>query len=129
MGVCVECTYCTDDSYSYLFFFKQKTAYDMRISDWSSDVCSSDLRAAQGAHGTCPWCIFRLPHEDNRSNSNTRRKDEGTAGNSCQPARRRSEESRVGKECVSTCRSRWSPSHSTQKEKTSIQHTNKRTEI
>src|SRR3546814_10188557 len=28
---------------SILFFFKQKTAYDMRISDWSSDVCSSDL--------------------------------------------------------------------------------------
>src|SRR3546814_10086257 len=27
----------------YVFFFKQKTAYDMRISDWSSDVCSSDL--------------------------------------------------------------------------------------
>src|SRR3546814_2241088 len=27
----------------YLFFFKQKTAYEMRISDWSSDVCSSDL--------------------------------------------------------------------------------------
>src|SRR3546814_4684519 len=27
-----------------LFFFKQKTAYEMRISDWSSDVCSSDLR-------------------------------------------------------------------------------------
>src|SRR3546814_5469081 len=30
----------------YLFFFKQKTAYEMRISDWSSDVCSSDLRRA-----------------------------------------------------------------------------------
>src|SRR3546814_2217986 len=29
--------------YSVFFFFKQKTAYDMRISDWSSDVCSSDL--------------------------------------------------------------------------------------
>src|SRR3546814_1060348 len=29
-----------------LFFFKQKTAYEMRISDWSSDVCSSDLDAA-----------------------------------------------------------------------------------
>src|SRR3546814_5099486 len=29
--------------FSYLFFFKQKTAYEMRISDWSSDVCSSDL--------------------------------------------------------------------------------------
>src|SRR3546814_7160359 len=28
------------------FFFKQKTAYEMRISDWSSDVCSSDLRSA-----------------------------------------------------------------------------------
>src|SRR3546814_6633028 len=30
------------------FFFKQKTAYEMRISDWSSDVCSSDLRADLG---------------------------------------------------------------------------------
>src|SRR3546814_14195414 len=30
----------------YFFFFKQKTAYEMRISDWSSDVCSSDLVAA-----------------------------------------------------------------------------------
>src|SRR3546814_8723552 len=29
---------------SFVFFFKQKTAYEMRISDWSSDVCSSDLR-------------------------------------------------------------------------------------
>src|SRR3546814_984076 len=32
----------------FFFFFKQKTAYEMRISDWSSDVCSSDLRALQG---------------------------------------------------------------------------------
>src|SRR3546814_19691488 len=31
------------------FFFKQKTAYEMRISDWSSDVCSSDLTDARGA--------------------------------------------------------------------------------
>src|SRR3546814_12747976 len=29
----------------FVFFFKQKTAYEMRISDWSSDVCSSDLRS------------------------------------------------------------------------------------
>src|SRR3546814_2865530 len=29
--------------YCFFFFFKQKTAYEMRISDWSSDVCSSDL--------------------------------------------------------------------------------------
>src|SRR3546814_1277042 len=34
----------------FFFFFKQKTAYEMRISDWSSDVCSSDL-IAQADHG------------------------------------------------------------------------------
>src|SRR3546814_8396177 len=33
------------------FFFKQKTAYEMRISDWSSDVCSSDLLALMAAQG------------------------------------------------------------------------------
>src|SRR3546814_8300855 len=36
---------------SCLCFFKQKTAYEMRISDWSSDVCSSDLGAATGLPG------------------------------------------------------------------------------
>src|SRR3546814_14596043 len=40
-----------------VFFFKQKTAYDMRISDWSSDVCSSDLAEAQHRAGH----IERLP--------------------------------------------------------------------
>src|SRR3546814_7614325 len=36
--------------FAFVFFFKQKTAYEMRISDWSSDVCSSDLlgQAAAG---------------------------------------------------------------------------------
>src|SRR3546814_7877598 len=34
------------DVYEYIFFFKQKTAYEMLISDWSSDVCSSDLHHA-----------------------------------------------------------------------------------
>src|SRR3546814_13124226 len=33
----------------FVFFFKQKTAYEMRISDWSSDVCSSDLGGDMGA--------------------------------------------------------------------------------
>src|SRR3546814_3141539 len=33
------------------FFFKQKTAYELRISDWSSDVCSSDLFVHRAAHG------------------------------------------------------------------------------
>src|SRR3546814_9841615 len=36
--------------FNVFFFFKQKTAYEMRISDWSSDVCSSDLRAEQMPH-------------------------------------------------------------------------------
>src|SRR3546814_8593914 len=35
-----------------VFFFKQKTAYEMRISDWSSDVCSSDLTEFFGAETT-----------------------------------------------------------------------------
>src|SRR3546814_16097580 len=39
----------------FFFFFKQKTAYEMRISDWSSDVCSSDLLArATCYHGAYP---------------------------------------------------------------------------
>src|SRR3546814_11712044 len=37
----------TDVILLFLFFFKQKPAYEMRISDWSSDVCSSDLRRGQ----------------------------------------------------------------------------------
>src|SRR3546814_21163257 len=39
------------------FFFKQKTAYEMRISDWSSDVCSSDLK-----HGSVAAWLTRVPH-------------------------------------------------------------------
>src|SRR3546814_4728710 len=37
---------CSVISFIFFFFFKQKTAYEMRISDWSSDVCSSDLTLA-----------------------------------------------------------------------------------
>src|SRR3546814_1904573 len=36
------------------FFFKQKTAYEMRISDWSSDVCSSDLQEGDGGAARSP---------------------------------------------------------------------------
>src|SRR3546814_10498574 len=44
--------------YTLFFFFKQKTAYEMRISDWSSDVCSSDLQGLElvrqpGRHRKC----------------------------------------------------------------------------
>src|SRR3546814_8516396 len=79
------------------FFFKQKTAYEMRISDWSSDVCSSDLLSrTTGKRGT----------GDEFSSATGRRR-----AASCPRPGGRSEERRVGKECVSTCRSRWSPSH------------------
>src|SRR3546814_3109098 len=45
---------CLSSAYWVLFFFfKQKTAYEMRISDWSSDVCSSDLARRPGA--SAPW--------------------------------------------------------------------------
>src|SRR3546814_6392605 len=46
----------------FVFFFKQKTAYEMRISDWSSDVCSSDLVDAYAAVDPRRACIpGRLP--------------------------------------------------------------------
>src|SRR3546814_18691241 len=47
----MKCYTCSE---SLFFFFKQKTAYEMRISDWSSDVCSSDLcGAVGGGHPPC----------------------------------------------------------------------------
>src|SRR3546814_18373436 len=97
----------------------------MRISDWSSDVCSSDLplrlngdvfaKLVTGAHPVAGSVVER-PHlvvgvgEDNAT--------VGRCGlplaipaldqlAACALARLRSEERRVGKECVSTCRSRW----------------------
>src|SRR3546814_1705312 len=78
------------------FFFKQKTAYEMRISDWSSDVCSSDLVVGVRAQ---PFAHAWVQSGDIVLNETP---DE---------VARRSEERRVGKECVSTCRSRWSPYH------------------
>src|SRR3546814_2938418 len=49
----------------FVFFFKQKTAYEMRISDWSSDVCSSDLRAdARGLHRDPAGPVPREPGGD-----------------------------------------------------------------
>src|SRR3546814_3477993 len=50
--------------YSLVFFFKQKTAYEMRISDWSSDVCSSDLIGMRNAYfGTTivGYIVEKLP--------------------------------------------------------------------
>src|SRR3546814_19063212 len=47
-----------------VFFFKQKTAYDMRISDWSSDVCSSDLTADMVMASACLPYIFQAVEID-----------------------------------------------------------------
>src|SRR3546814_11630741 len=55
--------------YFVFFFFKQKTAYDMRISDWSSDVCSSDLYQAHPAR--------HLPRPAPRRQGSRRHGDEG----------------------------------------------------
>src|SRR3546814_3206382 len=82
------------------FFFKQKTAYEMRISDWSSDVCSSDLGQLPGPSRTILGCIGQVHWVP-----------AGTEAGSTGGRDGRSEERRVGKECVSTCRSRWSPYH------------------
>src|SRR3546814_4690132 len=104
-----------------VFFFKQKTAYEMRISDWSSDVCSSDLLDL----GEIRAEHFRR-HVEGRAPGDRRRFQilghvEGelvladleieVALQRLELPAERSEERRVGKECVSTCRSRWSPYH------------------
>src|SRR3546814_1549068 len=101
------------------FFFKQKTAYEMRISDWSSDVCSSDLE--QWDH-CCELCGSDHSYLDEiiLDDQGTRRfvcsdteycAGRQAAGHTGAAGTERSEERRVGKECVSTCRSRWSPHH------------------
>src|SRR3546814_1728030 len=109
------------------FFFKQKTAYEMRISDWSSDVCSSDL--AESARLPVKAVYEASKFDYNYANAKTmsdvviRFSDAEITGiqgiadflddlNQIRKAPNvRSEERRVGKECVSTCRSRWSPYH------------------
>src|SRR3546814_3548612 len=114
------------------FFFKQKTAYEMRISDWSSDVCSSDLKiAAVDQHGTTEILLDHRPQdeadEDRRELEAQQTQDiadqpeqqddadiEGAGANAVdadadQANDGRSEERRGGKESVSTCRSRWAP--------------------
>src|SRR3546814_10272250 len=89
------------------FFFKQKTAYEMRISDWSSDVCSSDLEAIRLACVHQLGNLALLTRKKNSAASNY----EFDKKKSAYFTQNRSEERRVGKECVSTCRSRWSPYH------------------
>src|SRR3546814_15141719 len=107
----------------------QKTAYEMRISDWSSDVCSSDLARE------LDWSMSRIADYNLVSLGSHRRMRAREIGQvaalklgawqfsiGTRPHRtrlpggamplvrlERSEERRVGKGCVSTCRYRWSP--------------------
>src|SRR3546814_4708192 len=100
------------------FFFKQKTAYEMRISDWSSDVCSSDLKlnnwmvAIQQSGKRKRKTVMERVRNKLRAELTTQPIIEKT-GDKKEKDRdytgERSEESRVGKECVSKCRSGWSP--------------------
>src|SRR3546814_11426643 len=123
----------------FVFFFKQKTADEIRISDWSSDVCSSDLArepspdlvaAAWRRHrgDDLPWRLradrqhaaavdrhrggpraARLHHPDDLVPV-----AQPAAGDLDDAAAARSEERRVGKEWDSTCSTRWSPYNSKQ---------------
>src|SRR3546814_17194753 len=97
----------------------------MRISDWSSDVCSSDLIVILG-HGGCGGVKASLSEafKDAKPGEGgfiahwidllDEERDRVRAAAALHPdldAQRRSDERRVGKECVSPCRSRWSPYH------------------
>src|SRR3546814_10786293 len=99
------------------FVFKQKTAYEMRISDWSSDVCSSDLIYAADAAGRGAGCGReqrppqpRLARRPARTAYRaTDRSAAAAFAGQAEQEHRRSEESRVGKESVSKFTSRWLP--------------------
>src|SRR3546814_13014286 len=110
------------------FFFKQKTAYEMRISDWSSDVCSSDLLGRVGigeghrqadAIGGLRQRVAVAEYDDvgvmgavHRAGAQFRPDAGRFARDQREPgAHRRSDERRVWKACGSTWRSRWSPDH------------------
>src|SRR3546814_1122229 len=111
----------------FFFVFKQKTAYEMRISDWSSDVCSSDLFYIERWHPTNlvgldtarPGDVLEYADHFVRGLLHfleiiAIKLDGDIAAYTCNQFIEaqldgRSEERRVGKECVSTCRYRWSP--------------------
>src|SRR3546814_12345124 len=111
------------------------TAYEMRISDWSSDVCSSDLMPEGHLPVTSHLAVPVISREGevigglffghSEAARFTARHEEIIVGLAAQAAiavensrlisgaqeANRSEERRVGQECVSTCRYRWSPYH------------------
>src|SRR3546814_14942491 len=104
----------------------------MRISDWSSDVCSSDLPfmpfiteelwTGLGDRSDYPLITAKWPEPKTERDADASDSVDwlikliteirsARSEMNIAPSAKRSEERRVGKECVSTCRSRWSPSH------------------
>src|SRR3546814_11273934 len=110
--------------YFIVFFFKQKTAYEMRISDWSSDVCSSDLDRQPASRDLAQGLDLLAHRARGRSVSARQRKGESDH-DPLHPRLARSEERRVGKECVSTCRSRLAPYHYKQNTNITKNHTDR----
>src|SRR3546814_7750288 len=99
---------------TFVFVFTQKTAYDMRISDWSSDVCSSDLkRTAPSTRATSHIGAGRAHSPITNSGSLFA----FTKARSSAVGPGRTEERRVGQECVRTCRSRGAQYHHTKQQK------------
>src|SRR3546814_14333443 len=108
-----------------IVFFKQKSAYEMLISDWSSDVGSADLPSAEIRQERQPVRAERQHRQQADAHQSFRRiglppvqreadrdQDPGHHQQHLRtPPQFSSEERRVGKECVSTCISRWSPQH------------------
>src|SRR3546814_17572856 len=91
----------------------------MRISDWSSDVCSSDLalRRLPRLSALGLWSQLLAP-DDREGLRRQRCRQRPAQYHTLAGGRGRSEERRVGKECVSTCRYRWSPYHKHKKNTT-----------
>src|SRR3546814_7205390 len=101
-------------------FFKHKTAYEMRISDWSSDVCSSDLMAVPSLYGYEGYMVtflrnvaeaegYEVVLDEYRSSSKPNvyhRNVYITKGEAKSPEARR-----AGQECVRKCRQRSAPQH------------------
>src|SRR3546814_5546686 len=109
----------------FFFFIKQKTAYEMRISDWSSDVCSSDLLGPRRSSaipspvcaplpshalvGRCRALAGRMLRMKRATAIGFAQALSGAA--TVDEVDSRSEERRVGKECFSTGIFGWSPYH------------------